>query len=249
VRKTPIGFEDLLAAYTTYPDAFYYMDYMVTVGMFMLKSIKSASFNKNETISEVSELESNDINAIKTVVSYSLSEVKEKKLSNILTKSVEVYSCLNGKYTDEQLDNVLFNFIESMYTIDQENWIDCANAFNILGECAKRNKKVMKTFLYVSNGGYPGEDERLKLNIETWRWELAFIYVDILANICINSTIASIKMKALLGFHKDANEALTNKNVQLNGYGLIDTAKFKISRAKNHEGFSIFIITQILTNR
>lgn len=204
--------------------------------MFMLKSIKSPLFNKNETISELSELENNDVNAIKTVVSYSLSESKEKKLSNILTKSVEVYSCLNGKYTDEQLDNVLFNFIESMYTIDQENWIDCANAFNILGECAKRNKKVMKTFLYVSNGGYPDEDERVKLNIETWRWELAFIYVDILANICINSTIASIKKKALLGFHQDANEALTNKNVHLNGYGLIDTAKFKINRAKNHQG-------------
>ena len=78
------------------------------------------------------------------------------------------------------------------------------------------------------------------LKIETWKWELACLYVEILADICINSAQASIKKKSLFGFHKDIDEAFKSKSFKVNGngYGILDTAKFQICVDKNSDDWS-----------
>ncbi len=79
-----------------------------------------------------------------------------------------------------------------------------------------------------------------KNEIDTWNWELACLFVDILADICINSLQAAIKKKALYGFHKDAKEAVKSRFIKphLHGYGILDTAKFQIKVDENEEDWS-----------
>jgi hypothetical protein len=76
--------------------------------------------------------------------------------------------------------------------------------------------------------------------IENWPWELACIYADVLAEICINGSQSSIKKKALLGFCKDSGEALKINRKNLKGYGLIDLARFQLRPKKNREGCKFF---------
>ena len=82
-----------------------------------------------------------------------------------------------------------------------------------------------------------------KIQIESWNWELACLYVDILADICINSSQAAIKKRALYGFHRDAKEATKSRIIKQNlpGYGILDTAKFQLIVGDNDEGMVQFI--------
>ncbi len=70
--------------------------------------------------------------------------------------------------------------------------------------------------------------------VESWQWELACTYADVLAEVCVNGTQSVIKKKALLGFHKDSRDALQNKykRVRLKGYGLLDLTQIQTRQKK-----------------
>lgn len=78
-----------------------------------------------------------------------------------------------------------------------------------------------------------------KYGIESWRWELGAIYIDVLTDICLNATQTQIKRKALLGFNKDASDAIKNRKLKQNlaGFGLLDMARFEIIAEPGEEGF------------
>jgi hypothetical protein len=87
------------------------------------------------------------------------------------------------------------------------------------------------------NGEFESISSMLKLSktnkkptgIQTWSWELGYIYIEILSDICVNGTHSDIRRKALLGKNKTANEAFkrtkSHRN-RLSSYGLLDMIKF-----------------------
>ncbi len=93
------------------------------------------------------------------------------------------------------------------------------------------------------NGDFESFSSMLKLRktnkkptgIQTWNWELGYMYVEILSDICINGTHSEIRRKALLGTNKTADEALRkkpNKN-RLTSFGLLDMIKFSNSTVQH----------------
>ena len=90
---------------------------------------------------------------------------------------------------------------------------------------------------YKEGSFFTDNTENLKFGIYNWPWELACSYIEILADICINGTSSIIKKNALVGFNKDANEALRSKNKSgLKGYGLLDMAQHIPTVFKNQPG-------------
>ena len=78
----------------------------------------------------------------------------------------------------------------------------------------------------------------IKYGLESWSWELACVYIDVLDYICINTNLTSIRKKALMGFHTNSAELFNQKickNVE-QGYGLVDAAQVQ-SSIKTEEGF------------
>ena len=117
----------------------------------------------------------------------------------------------------------------------------------------------MNTFLNVSKGVYPKFDLSTttatntltsasesksssfvtrKNEMDAWDWELACLFVDILADICIHSPHIAIKRKALCGFHQEPTEAFKSRIIKphIHGYGIIDTARFQLIVKENQEG-------------
>lgn len=123
-------------------------------------------------------------------------------------------------------------------------------SFYILGECSKLNLKALEAFISLSQEQEKNSvnnstlvvlkstPRRSKYGLESWPCELGCVYVEILADICINSNNSLIKRRALIGFHKDAVEILNLKwtNRLSMGYGLLETAKFQPLNLKNEEG-------------
>ena len=121
----------------------------------------------------------------------------------------------------------------------------------------------MNTFLNISKGVYPKFDLSTtnttntltsasesksssfvtrKNEMDAWDWELACLFVDILADICIHSPHITIKRKALCGFHQEPTEAFKSRIIKPNvhGYGIIDTARFQLIVKENQEGIFYF---------
>ena len=80
---------------------------------------------------------------------------------------------------------------------------------------------------------------QVKRGIESWPWELACVYAEILSEVCINGSLSQIKKKALLGFNGDSKEAFNVRHTDLKGYGLLDlTRLMPKNRVKNREDHS-----------
>lgn len=231
---------------------------MIDVGQCISKSI--IQIQKVTSESNIDETKSESVVIIdrpNTLQSSAFSYSYEKKLNkSFLSNAVELYCALGRKSTPELLDKIINNLINSTsIDINQYNWIDCSLALYIIGECAKLNLKALNLFLNMSKGYEDLEDQstyftpefsprKSRSGLENWMCEIACVYADILADICVNASHSSIKRKALLGSHNDAAEIFNNKkpetpsqNQKPSSFGLIDLAKFQIKNPpSNKEG-------------
>ena len=114
----------------------------------------------------------------------------------------------------------------------------------------------MNAFLLISTTGddereVPDSSRTTQL-MDNWGWELSCLYVEMLADICIcQSSSAIIKKKTLLGFHQDAIEALKplSATANLKGYGLVDTARFRLRRRRNNDNQRQDKVESVVTDR
>jgi hypothetical protein len=181
---------------------------------------------------------------------------------SLISQSSILFCLLNKKHNEKILDSVLETLIESSLTISKENWIESCHAINILGESAKINQKALNSLLLISNLNsttinydlnrsicnssqnnddsmseniIASNNEHKKGGIDQWPWELACIYADVLAEVCLNGSQSLIKKKALLGFNKDSNESFKMNRKNIKGYGLLDLARYQFYK-RNQEG-------------
>jgi hypothetical protein len=113
------------------------------------------------------------------------------------------------------------------------------------------NTKAMETFLTISENYSTANIE--SNGIQLWSWELACVYVEVLAHICMFTSHSAIRKLALLGFHSNISNIHNMKEFfgkkKSYGLGLVDTAFFNSSN--NEDGMIIylfffsFIATQI----
>lgn len=97
------GFEELKSAYSPYPDACFYVSYMVGIGDCLLKSIQSNFERPNDTNSDS----------------------KPTIKSRLLMTSIALYSILNqtkNKLNNQELENLIENLIESSFNIISNQW-------------------------------------------------------------------------------------------------------------------------------
>lgn len=82
----------------------------------------------------------------------------------------------------------------------------------------------------------------LRRNLLLINQKIKLIYnlkkVDVLTDICINGTQSIIRRKALYGFHKEASQAFELKQRGIKGFGLLDTARFHLTKKKDSQGLS-----------
>lgn len=267
------GFDDYENAYSPYPDALFYMRYIIKVGKFITRNISvnktliSDERDEQKSDSQTATLtsdESNEQNQLFREDRDSIDSKDSFSVSAIVSQAALILSLLNRKYSEKILDISLECLIELTTNIAKNNWIDSAHALCIIGECGKLNLKAMNSLLLISNlssssftydlsriisnSSHPTEDagsesqnssnfigEKKTNGVETWPWELGFIYAEVLAEICINGSISLIKKKALLGFNTDSNEVFSSKQKNLKGYGLIDLIRYQGKIKSNQE--------------
>ncbi|CAF0711837.1 unnamed protein product [Brachionus calyciflorus] len=213
------GFSDLKTAYSPYPDAFLYIEFMIKIG-----EIVVGSSNK--------KLDS-DMSATPSTLIIDVDQ-RLNLTDQFLWSIIELYKLLNSKYSPEKLDQCLNSF-NSLHFRD-ENWLDSSLSLYILAESSKINLKGLKLFLQLSTRDEDYEDTLIRNEIsprqslkssglEKWSTELSCVYVELLTDICLNSKSSAIKRKALFGDHREAGDIF--KNDEHTVFGLLDTAKFK----------------------
>jgi len=258
------GFDDYQNAYSPYPDALLYMRYIIKVGKFITKNV---DLKRLETGLE-EEVESseapNSENAREPERMY-MSECGDTfNTSPLINQASIILAILNKKYAEKMLDLALESLIECSASIARDSWIDSAHALYIIGESAKVNWKALNCLLLVSNlnsssGNYDlarsisnsssndngsevgSTQSYLRNGLETWPWELACIYADVLAEVCVSGRQAAIKKRALLGFNKDSRDVFNSKQKNLKGFGLLDLTRFRLKMVAGQEGELILI--------
>lgn len=75
--------------------------------------------------------------------------------------------------------------------------------------------------------------------INTWPWELAVTYADILADICLNASTSVIRKRSLIGQNRDVrlvHRTSSTPNCPLHSAGLIDLVFFNAVQDSGCEG-------------
>ena len=203
-----------------------------------------------------SELESNSKNGVPALGSIQLKSDSSRVIPITFWHAVDVYTCLTRRMkNDASFEKALAIMAESATTLKKDNWLMASNCLHVLGECSKLSIKVLNLFLSIGLGknklsasddlverslfSYQDEDfmttrsgyHRNQFGLESWPWELCCVYVDTLVDVCIKTSQTQIRRKALMGFNKDATEAM-KKNITSNSKpswcGLLDMAKFQL---------------------
>lgn len=211
------GFSELKIAYSPYPDAFLYIGFMIKIGEIINDHIKNPISETNTTEASY----------------FTDCEIRLNFQDQFLWSSIELFKLLKSKYTPKQLDDFLYTFESLIFRDDK--WLDASLSLYILAECSKISLKSLDIFLQLSLKDDDYEDRLIRDEISPlkaikssglfkWPIELACVYVELLADICINGSSVSIRRRALLGKHKEAGEVFNKSEPQI--VGLLDAAKF-----------------------
>ncbi|KAJ7335711.1 hypothetical protein JRQ81_013652, partial [Phrynocephalus forsythii] len=131
-------------------------------------------------------------------------EQKQFKIKPFLWHSLLVWVCVHNSCSeiDEVLRHVLF-YKEQLH---QKNWLESILSLMVLGETAKLNMSCLKVLMdlvrdFISSSVPLWKQEKnSKENFSCWRWEVGYIYTNILREICLNGINADLQKTAFLGF-------------------------------------------------
>ncbi len=121
-----LGLEELSSAYSCYPDALLYMNYIILVG----KSVCMYNLNHGDKIesSKTENMPSADTNKQKIDVNhYIIENSLTNSLSTMLLCSINLYNALKNNVKDESLDLYLSSLLKYSVEIDKNNWYISSN--------------------------------------------------------------------------------------------------------------------------
>lgn len=128
------GFEELRSAYSPYPEAVFYMNFMIHVGVYLIQSIGSnlknnSDFTKADNRSDVNmnptiiESLSIDTNKQRVILNDYLPVFKKiESVSSLLWNSSDLYNLIIKKASSDLADMVMANVLESSLNVNQEDW-------------------------------------------------------------------------------------------------------------------------------
>nr|XP_033785026.1 transmembrane protein 232 isoform X2 [Geotrypetes seraphini] len=125
------------------------------------------------------------------------------EMNPFLWHSLLTWQCVQTNGT--RLNELLQNLFVYRGELHQENWLYSVLALFFLGEAAKLNMSCLKVLMHLMRDfilsplSLQLKHENCKRNISSWRWEVAYIYTMVLADICLNGNISEIQKTAFVG--------------------------------------------------
>ncbi|XP_037656671.1 transmembrane protein 232 isoform X2 [Choloepus didactylus] len=126
------------------------------------------------------------------------------EVNHLLWHCVAAWSCVQNN--NPQLNNVLEHLIFYKTQLQKKCWLNSALALLVLGEAAKLNMACLKALMdlmrnFISSVmSVQNQEESCKGDDFPWAWNIVYLYVTILAEICLYAATSNLRKTAFIGF-------------------------------------------------
>ncbi|XP_061044029.1 LOW QUALITY PROTEIN: transmembrane protein 232 [Eubalaena glacialis] len=126
------------------------------------------------------------------------------EINHLLWHCVAAWTCVQKN--SPQLNKVLEHLIFHKTQLQEKRWLDSALALLVLGEAAKLHIACLKAFMdlmrdfLLSIMSVQNQEESCKVDDFSWAWNVVYIYITILAEICLYAANSDLRKTALIGF-------------------------------------------------
>ncbi|KAM6224305.1 transmembrane protein 232 [Rhynchocyon petersi] len=126
------------------------------------------------------------------------------EVSPLLWHSVAAWACVQKN--SPELNKVLKHLNSHKTQLQKKCWLDSALALLILGEAAKLNMVCLKVLMdlmryFISSIMSPqNQEERYSGNDFSWAWNVVYIYITVITEICLCAATSYLRKTAFIGF-------------------------------------------------
>ncbi|XP_004377069.1 transmembrane protein 232 [Trichechus manatus latirostris] len=126
------------------------------------------------------------------------------EVNHLLWHCVAAWSCIQNN--SPKLNNVLEHLYFHKTQLQNKCWLDSALALLVLGEAAKLNMVCLKALMdlvrdFISSIMSPqNQEESYKVNDFSWAWNIVYIYITVLAEICLYAATSDLRKTVFIGF-------------------------------------------------
>uniref|UniRef100_A0A8D1Z2M5 Transmembrane protein 232 n=1 Tax=Sus scrofa TaxID=9823 RepID=A0A8D1Z2M5_PIG len=124
------------------------------------------------------------------------------EITPLLWHCVAAWTCVQKNRP--QLNKVLEHLIFHKTQLQKKCWLDSAMALLVLGEAAKLNIACLKALMDLMKDFLLSvmsvQNQLYKIYNFSWAWNVVFIYITILAEICLYAANSYLRKTALVGF-------------------------------------------------
>ncbi|KAH0628127.1 hypothetical protein JD844_008894 [Phrynosoma platyrhinos] len=243
--------------YQHYPNILFMVHFMLKAGETICENVilSDSSLAAHANLKEKQEQEFHDTSPMSTGRAAELNpEQRQFKIKPFLWHSLLVWVCVHNSCSeiDEVLRHVLF-YKEQLH---QKDWLESVLGLMVLGETAKLNMSCLKVLMdlmtdFISSSMPLCKQEKSsKENFLHWQWEVAYIYTNILKEVCLHGISADLQKTAFLGFCDCIKECKDDK--ELRGASFLDLLCYCASPDDCHDPFWVIrygVIYNLVTLR
>ncbi|XP_032701023.1 transmembrane protein 232 isoform X3 [Lontra canadensis] len=126
------------------------------------------------------------------------------EVNHLLWHCVAAWSCVQKN--SPQLNKVLEHLIFHKVQLQKKCWLDSILALLVLGEAAKLNMACLKALMELMRDflssimSVQNQEEGCKVDDFSWAWNVVYMYITILAEICLYATTSNLRKTAFIGF-------------------------------------------------
>ncbi|KAM8779986.1 transmembrane protein 232 [Rhynchonycteris naso] len=126
------------------------------------------------------------------------------EVNKLLWHCVAAWTCVQKK--SPQLNKVLEHVIFHKTQLQQKCWMNSALALLVLGEAAKLNVTCLKTLMdlmrdfILSIMSVQNQKENCMVDDFSWAWNVVYMYITILAEICLYAVTSNLRKTVFVGF-------------------------------------------------
>ncbi|XP_054842912.1 transmembrane protein 232 [Eublepharis macularius] len=229
-------------AYQLYPNISFTVNFMLKAGETICESaiLSDSALASDANLEEVQKETFQDTSLTSTGTLFVLnSGSKQSQIKPFLWHSLLVWVCVHNSCSeiDEVLKHVLF-YKEQLH---QKDWLESLLALMVLGEAAKLNMSCLKVLMDLVRDFISGSmplQKQPKSNIiklSCWKWQVGYLYTNILREICLRGISADLQKTAFLGFCDCAEQFKNGK--ELRGASFLDLLHYYPSADDSHDPF------------
>ncbi|XP_025059318.1 transmembrane protein 232 [Alligator sinensis] len=159
-------------------------------------------------------------------------EQKEFKIQSFVWHCLVVWVCVNNN--SSQLDEVLQHLLFCKEELCQKNWLASILGLLVLGEAAKLNLSCLKVLMdlvrdFISSSmSLQKQEERSITYLPSWPWEICYMYICVLRDICLSANTSDLQKTAFLGFC-DCKKTSEHPD-ELRGASFFDLLQYNLSQ-------------------